>query len=152
MPELVSEKIVRARKAHQCRTCNQMAVMPGQEYTRSTYVFDGRIYDWVMCADCRACASFVFSWCSYDGDGIGEDQYDEWAYDTGWEADSDPATQSDEQKAAISYLVRSRKMVAGHAWVGVAGHPDDLECTHREDGTDATYCGGDERDHLWSTR
>ncbi|TAJ21799.1 MAG: hypothetical protein EPO65_00430 [Dehalococcoidia bacterium] len=23
----------------------------------------------------------------------------------------------------------------------VAGHPDDDECTHRSDGTDATYCG-----------
>ena len=28
-----------------------------------------------------------------------------------------------------------------HAFWGVAGHADDDECTHREDGTDATYCG-----------
>lgn len=28
-----------------------------------------------------------------------------------------------------------------HRFVGVAGVPDDDECTHRADGTDATYCG-----------
>jgi hypothetical protein len=28
-----------------------------------------------------------------------------------------------------------------HDFRPVAGHPDDDECTHRSDGTDATYCG-----------
>lgn len=28
-----------------------------------------------------------------------------------------------------------------HDFLGVAGHPDDDECTYRADGTDATYCG-----------
>lgn len=28
-----------------------------------------------------------------------------------------------------------------HGFIGVAGHADDDECTFREDGTDATYCG-----------
>jgi len=28
-----------------------------------------------------------------------------------------------------------------HEFRPVAGHPDDDECTHRADGTDATYCG-----------
>lgn len=28
-----------------------------------------------------------------------------------------------------------------HDFKPVAGHPDDDECTDREDGTDATYCG-----------
>lgn len=31
--------------------------------------------------------------------------------------------------------------VTDHVFVGVAGHPDDDECTYRSDGTDATYCG-----------
>jgi hypothetical protein len=35
----------------------------------------------------------------------------------------------------------------GHEFVPVAGHPDDDECTHREDGTDATYCGQPEAAH-----
>lgn len=28
-----------------------------------------------------------------------------------------------------------------HEFLPVNGHPDDDECTHRADGTDATYCG-----------
>ncbi|MCA2247566.1 hypothetical protein JF729_07115 [Mycobacterium intracellulare] len=28
-----------------------------------------------------------------------------------------------------------------HEFLPVAAHPDDDECTHRSDGTDATYCG-----------
>lgn len=42
--------------------------------------------------------------------------------------------------------------VTDHAWQGVAGHPDDPECTHRSDGTDATYCGRFEHEHEESTR
>ena len=36
-----------------------------------------------------------------------------------------------------------------HDFLPVAGHPDDDECTHRSDGTDATYCGhpAADRDH-----
>lgn len=34
-----------------------------------------------------------------------------------------------------------------HDFIGVAEHPDDDECTHREDGTDATYCGATESAH-----
>jgi hypothetical protein len=36
---------------------------------------------------------------------------------------------------------------AGHSFVPVAGHPDDDECTHRDDGTDGTYCGRPEVEH-----
>jgi len=32
-------------------------------------------------------------------------------------------------------------MSIDHDFLPVAGHPDDDECTHRADGTDATYCG-----------
>jgi hypothetical protein len=35
----------------------------------------------------------------------------------------------------------------GHHFIGVAGHPDDDECTYREDGTDRTYCGRTEGEH-----
>lgn len=34
-----------------------------------------------------------------------------------------------------------------HEFLPVAGHPDDDECTHREDGTDSTYCGLPESQH-----
>lgn len=35
----------------------------------------------------------------------------------------------------------------GHDFLPVAGHPDDDECTHRADGTDATYCGRRKDEH-----
>lgn len=40
------------------------------------------------------------------------------------------------------------KIVLDHGFVGVAGHPDDDECTDRWDGTDATYCGRPEAAHV----
>lgn len=35
----------------------------------------------------------------------------------------------------------------GHHFIGVRNHPDDDECTFREDGTNATYCGEPEAAH-----
>ena len=40
--------------------------------------------------------------------------------------------------------------ITDHGFLPVAGHPDDNECTYREDGTDDTYCGQPEQDHEWS--
>ncbi|GAT73572.1 hypothetical protein MHM582_2066 [Microbacterium sp. HM58-2] len=34
-----------------------------------------------------------------------------------------------------------------HEFLPVAGHEDDDECTYREDGTEATYCGATEDEH-----
>lgn len=34
-----------------------------------------------------------------------------------------------------------------HDFLPVNGHPDDDECTHRADGTDATYCGLTRAEH-----
>jgi len=34
-----------------------------------------------------------------------------------------------------------------HEFLPVNGHPDDDECAHRADGTDATYCGEPEAAH-----
>ena len=42
--------------------------------------------------------------------------------------------------------------ISGHGFIGVDGHPDDDECTFREDGTDETYCGAGEHEHEWSER
>ena len=44
------------------------------------------------------------------------------------------------------------RLIADHPYLPVAGHPDDPECTHRIDGTDATYCGQIEEQHTESTR
>lgn len=44
------------------------------------------------------------------------------------------------------------RLITDHAWTPVAGAPDDVECTHRPDGTDATYCGEVESRHAETTR
>ncbi|WP_426243738.1 hypothetical protein [Nocardioides sp. LHG3406-4] len=41
-----------------------------------------------------------------------------------------------------------RVYVHDHEFRPVAGHPDDDECTHRSDDTDATYCGRSRDRHL----
>lgn len=41
-----------------------------------------------------------------------------------------------------------RGMIRDHEFLPVADHPDDDECTHRSDGTDATYCGEPKEAHL----
>ncbi|NKW34833.1 hypothetical protein GS942_23375 [Rhodococcus hoagii] len=46
----------------------------------------------------------------------------------------------------------SADRITTHPFLSVAGHPDDDKCTHREDGTDNTYCGEPEHAHEWSTR
>lgn len=134
-------------------TCRSVAVEPGQEYRRATLVHDGSIYDWVNCVSCDAALKYVVAWAGdYADEGISEETFSEWARDIGWTASSDPADQGEEQIAALAFLVRYRGTIVDHAWAGVAGHPDDHECSHRADGTDAMYCGKREEEHLWSTR
>lgn len=99
MPELLSRKTVRARKAHVCSSCNAWAVQPGEEYERSTYVFDGHVYDWVQCAGCVAITSAVIHWLDgYRDDGIGADAYAEWA--------QEHADHTEHGEAARAYLSR----------------------------------------------
>ena len=80
MPELIRDRTVTARKAHPCQTCNRAAAVRGETYLRSTYVFDGRIYDWVMCQECSEMLSEVYDW-SVDGYefGVGRYEFHEWA-------------------------------------------------------------------------
>lgn len=81
MPELLRSKKVRARKPHSCATCWGRAIEPGDEYQRDTYVFDGRIYDWVQCVLCAQISRTVFAWAIDAYDGIGQSEYTEWAQD-----------------------------------------------------------------------
>lgn len=79
MPDLLREKTVTARKPHACATCTATAIKPGETYTRATYAYDGRVYDWVQCTDCKQLADPVFGW-TLDADcGIGAEDYLEWA-------------------------------------------------------------------------
>lgn len=79
MPELLKRLTPVARKPHLCSCCHAMAVHPGERYERSTYLFDGRVYDWVSCTPCKALAPFVFEWAVDSDEGIGRDTYFEWA-------------------------------------------------------------------------
>lgn len=79
MPDLIKTKDVIARKAHGCQTCNDTAIQPGEKYTRDTYVYDGHMYDWVQCTACSALGGLVFEWAGYPDEGVGRDEYTEWA-------------------------------------------------------------------------
>jgi hypothetical protein len=41
----------------------------------------------------------------------------------------------------------ARALDLGHGFLPVNGHPDDDECTFRNDGTDLTYCGEPKASH-----
>lgn len=79
MPTLIAEKTVTARKPHRCLCCGAIAIQPGQMYHRETYVYDGRVYDWVSCADCNMIGGDVYEWYGEPGEGVSADEYDEWA-------------------------------------------------------------------------
>ena len=78
-PTLLKEGRVKARKTHGCSVCTSTAVQPGDTYLRSTYAFDGRVYDWLLCTVCESMTSDVWDWVSFTEDGIGADEYGEWA-------------------------------------------------------------------------
>lgn len=54
---------------------------------------------------------------------------------------SDYIAVRDVRRSEWRALSRTQEGPQGHAFQPVNGHPDDDECTHRADGTDATYCG-----------
>jgi hypothetical protein len=81
MPTLLSEKTVKARKPHACRCCETVCIQPGDSYTRSTYVYDGRVYDWVICTGCAAITTDVWDWADGPEEGISAEDYQEWAQD-----------------------------------------------------------------------
>ena len=81
MPTLLSSKTVTARKPHRCGSCSTVAVQPGDTYTRESYVYDGRAYTWVSCADCAALMPEVWDWAGMPDEGVGPDEYAEWALD-----------------------------------------------------------------------
>lgn len=79
MPQLLRSRTVTARKPHRCMTCNATAIRRGEQYQRDTYAYDGQVYDWVQCADCAAIGGIVFEWAGHPDEGVGADDYMEWA-------------------------------------------------------------------------
>jgi hypothetical protein len=81
MPDLLKSKTVTARKPHGCQTCDATAIQPGEQYQRDTYIYDGRVYDWVQCHGCAAISGLVWEWSTHPEEGIGRGDYEEWARD-----------------------------------------------------------------------
>lgn len=67
MPLELSRKRVVARKPHKCFACSTIAVQPGDEYTRSSNLCDGRVYSLVTCTACAEMLSDdrVVKWPTY---------------------------------------------------------------------------------------
>jgi len=81
--EVISSKLVKARKDHFCGYCDARAIKAGDEYLREVLVGDGRVYTWVSCAACQAVFAQVWDWAGAPWDeGIGRDTYIEWARET----------------------------------------------------------------------
>lgn len=100
MFELLNVTHPTARKSHICETCGR-TIEPGERYRyQSALEVDFGFTTWKQCADCDALFSIVYDWAGQPFDeGIGEDQYVEWA--------RDPATeQTDHADAAREFLAR----------------------------------------------
>ncbi len=93
---VLSDRTLKARKVHYCETCETGRIQPSQEYRKTVYVYDGRIYSWVQCDDCRPLQATVYDWRGEPDEGVGRDDYIEWA-------DEHP---NDER--AVAYLARVR--------------------------------------------
>jgi len=99
MPDLISSKTVTARKPHACMCCGATAIQPGDRYVREAMLNDGSVYNWISCVACKEIAEVVWDWCYYSDEGIGKDEYNEWASDNAW----DP----EQGESARAYLARA---------------------------------------------
>lgn len=76
---LLREKHVKVRVDHYCLVCSGIAIHAGETYLRSTYAYDGRVYDWILCSDCEEMDGDVWAWANHSEDGIEAATYYEWA-------------------------------------------------------------------------
>lgn len=83
MVQQLSESKPTARKQHRCSLCNGV-ISPGETYSRSTNIYDGRVYDFIECGSCvrDRVGSEVYDWSGCPDEGYTfEDAY-EWAHDS----------------------------------------------------------------------
>jgi antirestriction protein len=91
----LSTQTVTARKGHRCYACNTVAVQPGDTYTRSNNLYDGRVYTLVACNGCESMLSDVFTWAGDPDEGIDSESFMDWALDY-----------RHEDERAVAYLAR----------------------------------------------
>lgn len=81
MARLIKAKSLKARKFHYCRNCGTEIAAPGEFYRRETYVYDGSVYNWTTCDECEKIIHDVHMWCGWPEEGIGREEFYEWAID-----------------------------------------------------------------------
>lgn len=80
MPTLLHGARPKARKAHRCSCCAGRIEL-GEVYSRDTYVYDGRVYDWRTCDPCKVITGTVSAWWNGADEGITGETFAEWAHE-----------------------------------------------------------------------
>ena len=78
MPICLRESNPVARKAHHCDCCTGR-IEPGEHYSRSTNLYDGRVYDFRCCTGCAGLTSIVWDWAGMPDEGVNCEDFIEWA-------------------------------------------------------------------------
>lgn len=76
-----------ARKTHTCWVCGPGAIQPGDQYRRSSNVYDGRAYTLKVCLPCADLEMEAWGWAGETDDGYGHQDFIDWAIEN---RDTDP--------------------------------------------------------------
>lgn len=101
MTTLIREQTPTARKTHACSLCDGL-IATGEQYTRTTNVYDGHVYDFLICTGCKTdkVLTRARSWAYDPEEGVTFDTAMEWATEQVVHGDAE------EQQAAKNYLNR----------------------------------------------
>lgn len=76
-----------ARKTHTCWVCGPGAIQPGDQYRRTSNVYDGRVYTLKTCLLCADLEMEAWGWAGETDDGYCEQDVIDWATEN---RDTDP--------------------------------------------------------------
>lgn len=74
MPDMIEEKVVRARKRHVCDYCGAY-IEPGEEYNRAKLAYEGTVYEWKAHKECIFIASELWDYIDPDENGLTADEF-----------------------------------------------------------------------------
>ena len=79
MTEVIHERSPRSRGRVRCDDCGRR-IPEGEQYSQSTVVGDGMIWNWRECQPCETASWHVLRWMGYYSDGYyNADDFQEWA-------------------------------------------------------------------------